>query len=96
VHQVGFSLHDYIKIHGQQNIKRYCVRMECNNIIFRKYVSQKNCAVPENVKRGFFILSTKHGVMASKYTVAQDSSLCRKQASSELPSLRAEKLHFRR
>jgi len=44
----------------------------------------------------FFILSTKHGIMVSKYTVAQDSSLCRKLSSSELPSLRAENLHFRR
>jgi len=23
VHQVGFSLHDYIEMHGQQNIKSY-------------------------------------------------------------------------
>jgi len=44
----------------------------------------------------FFILSTKHGIMASKYTVAKDSSLCRELSSSELPWLRPENLHFRR
>jgi hypothetical protein len=37
VHQVGFSLHDYIDMHGQQNIKFsvYCDRQYIGKHIYK-------------------------------------------------------------